>query len=157
MKKKEVKPECKTSLADWHAAALRAGCPGFAELRTISAHTDKYFNWLPRQCSQLSGMEQEKNSAELCSGRVFGCDINKPPGYEKDKATVKLVGDFCLVNRNGRDMEGQKKKLPFLSCLEKQERSPSGFQLSVWSGSMFERRRNRVIERWKEMAGFSSS
>lgn len=57
-------------------------------------------------------MEQEQNSAELCLGRVFGCDINKPPGYEKDKAAIKLVGDFCLTNRHGREMEGQKKKFP---------------------------------------------
>lgn len=60
-------------------------------------------------------MEQEQNSAELCSGRMFGCDINKLPGYEKDKAAIKLIVDFCLIHRNGRDMEGQKKKLPFLA------------------------------------------
>lgn len=69
---------------------------------------------MPRQCSRISGHGAgiELHRAVFRRGVH---DTNKLRESEKGKAALKLIWDFCLINRKGRENEGQKRKLPFLA------------------------------------------
>ena len=69
---------------------------------------------MPRQCSRISG---HGAGIELCRAvfRRDVCDINKLRGAEKGKAAINLIWDVCLINKNGREKEGQRRNLPLLA------------------------------------------